>query len=41
MVVTDGPRAGEPTVYSQELQQIQDAGYVKQGDTYVHPNNLP
>ena len=28
------------TVYGRELKQIKEAGYVKQGDYYIHPDNL-
>jgi hypothetical protein len=32
--------AHRETVYARELRQIKEAGYVKQGDTYIHPDNL-
>ena len=38
MVQTAGPFKGQPTVFAQELQRIQNAGYNKVGDYYVSPN---
>jgi hypothetical protein len=32
--------AGRETVYGRELRMIEEAGYVKRGDTYFHPDNL-
>ena len=32
--------ANRETVYARELGQIKEAGYVKRGDTYIHPDNL-
>jgi len=40
MVQTEGPRAGEPTVYSRELEQVEGAGYVPDGDYLRHPDNV-
>ncbi len=32
--------ANRETVYARELNQIKEAGYVKKGDSYIHPDNL-
>ena len=32
-----GAHAGEPTVYARELQQLEEAGYVVEGDYMVPP----
>jgi uncharacterized protein RhaS with RHS repeats len=32
--------ANRETVYARELNQIKGAGYVKQGDSFIHPDNL-
>lgn len=32
--------ANRETVYARELNQIINAGYVKKGDSYIHPDNL-
>ncbi|MCA8959608.1 MAG: RHS repeat-associated core domain-containing protein, partial [Planctomycetes bacterium] len=37
MIQTDGPLAGEPTVFSSELNQLENAGYVWDGDYLRHP----
>ena len=29
-----------PTVMAREIQQIRNAGYIKQGDYYIHPDNI-
>ena len=31
--------ANRETVYARELRQIKNAGYVKQGDSYIHPSS--
>jgi len=38
LIQTSGPYKGQPTVYATELQQLKNAGYVKIGDYYVHPD---
>jgi hypothetical protein len=40
MIQTEGDFIGQPTVYAREIQQLRNAGYVKVGDYYVHPDNL-
>ena len=40
MVQTIGPFKGQPTIYAQELQRIQNAGYIQVGDYYVHPDMI-
>jgi hypothetical protein len=40
MIHTSGKFSGHPTVYAQELERIRNAGYVKIGDYYVHPDNV-
>lgn len=40
MIQTSGPYKGQPTIYNMEIQQLNDAGYAKVGDYYVHPDNV-
>jgi hypothetical protein len=40
MIQTSGPFKGQPTVYALEIQRLKDAGYVRVGDYYVHPENV-
>lgn len=40
LVQTSGPFEGQPTVYARELQQLEEAGYVRIGDYMVHPDNV-
>jgi hypothetical protein len=37
---TTGKYKGQTTVYRKELDQLQDAGYVRVGDYLVHPDNV-
>jgi hypothetical protein len=32
--------ANRETVYARELRMLEEAGYVKKGDYYMHPDNL-
>jgi RHS repeat-associated protein len=38
MIQISGPYKGQPTIYALEIQRVKDAGYVKRGDYYLHPD---
>jgi hypothetical protein len=40
MILDSGRFKGQPTIYAIEIQRLKDAGYIKVGDYYLHPDNV-
>jgi RHS repeat-associated protein len=40
MVQTSGSFAGQPTVFTMEIERLQAAGYKRLGDYFLHPGNV-